>query len=58
MGIEDLDEDELFHLALWIAATPVETACVDLRTAPAWRFAQTRAAVDQGEIEDFPAIND
>jgi hypothetical protein len=58
MDIDDLDEDEFFHLAQWIAAIPSETTCVDLRTASAWRFAQTRAAVDKGDIKDFPAIND
>jgi hypothetical protein len=56
MDITDLDEDEFAHLVQWIARTSTENAPVDLRGAPAWRFARARAAVDAGEITEFPDI--
>lgn len=50
MDIADLDDDELIHLALWLAAAPVDAGPVDLCHAAAWRFAQARIAVDRGEV--------
>jgi hypothetical protein len=57
MNINDLDDDEFAHLAQWIAATSRQ-ATIDLRTAPAWRFAQARVAVDIGDVKEFPDISD
>lgn len=55
MNLNDLDEDELAHLAQWVAAVSSQTT-IDLRTAPAWRFAQARLAVDAGDLKEFPDI--
>lgn len=56
MDINDLDEDEFAHLVQWLMATPFYTGLLDLRTAPAWRFAKARAAVDAGDITEFPDV--
>jgi hypothetical protein len=58
MDIADLDDDELIHLALWLAAAPVDAGPVDLCHATAWRFAQARIAVDRGEVTSFPEIRE
>jgi hypothetical protein len=63
MDIADLDDDELIHLALWLAAAPVDAGPVDLCHAAAshkaaWRFAQARIAVDRGEVTSFPEIRE
>lgn len=57
MNIENLDEDELAHLAQWIATTSFQTT-IDLRAAPAWRFAQARTAVDTFDLREFPDISE
>lgn len=57
MNINDLDEDEFAHLAQWIATISTQTT-VDLRTAPAWRFARARVAVETGELKEFPEISE
>ena len=57
MNLNNLDEDEFAHLAQWVAASGPQTT-VDLRTAPAWRFAQARLAVDAGDLEEFPDISE
>ena len=56
MNIESLDDDEFAHLVQWLAAVSTGAGVVDLRHAPAWKFAQVRAAVDEGRITQFPDV--
>lgn len=57
MDLDDLDEDEFAHLAMWIAVSSQQYT-IDLRTAPAWRFARARAALDEGDLTEFPDISE
>jgi hypothetical protein len=57
MDINDLDEDEFTHLVQWLTANLPDAGVVDLRVAPAWKFAQARAAVEVGGNTQFPEIN-
>lgn len=57
MNLNDLDEDEFAHLAQWVAVASPQTT-IDLRTAPAWRFAQARLAVDKDDLKEFPDISE
>lgn len=57
MDITDLDDDEFEHLVLWLRTVALGREPLDLRAAPAWRFAQLRMAVDAGAISYFPEIN-
>lgn len=57
MNLNDLDEEELAHLAQWVAATSPQTT-IDLRIAPSWRFAQARLAEDICDLSDFPDISE
>lgn len=57
MNLNSLDEDELAYLAQWVAAVSSQTT-IDLRTAPAWRFAQARLAVEAGDLREFPDIKE
>lgn len=56
MDVTDLDDDEFAHLVQWLTTVYADAGPVDLRTAPAWRFAQVRAATDAGELTEFPDI--
>ena len=56
MNLNDLDDDELACLAQWLVANSPQTI-VDLRNAPAWRFAHARLAVDAGDLAEFPNIS-
>lgn len=58
MDIDDLDDDELDHLAQWLAMAPLASGPIDLRRASAWRFAQARIAVEKGDAASFPDIGD
>ena len=57
MDFNDLDEDELAYLAQWIAVTSPQTT-IDLRIAPAWRFAQARLAAYTRDLSEFPDIGE
>lgn len=54
MNVEDLDDDEIDHLSLWMARLPVSDGPVDLRTSPAWQFALRREAVEAQGLDHFP----
>jgi hypothetical protein len=56
MDIEDLDDDELTHLALLLATAPMDAGPVDRHDAAARRFALARVAVDRDEVTSFPEI--
>lgn len=54
MVVEDLDDDEVHHLSLWLATLPLRDGPVDLRTSPAWRFALRRETVEAQGLNYFP----
>jgi hypothetical protein len=58
MNLNDLDEDEFAHLVQWLTANPLGPGPIDLRIAPAWRFAEARFAVEARKLVEFPGISD
>lgn len=56
MNVEDLDDDEIDHLSLWLAKMSVDDGAVDLRMSPAWQFALRRVDVSVEGLEHFPKL--
>jgi len=54
MVVEDLDDDEIDHLTLWLANLPLSDGAVDLRDSPSWKFALRREAVENLGLTQFP----
>lgn len=54
----DLDDDELDHLAHWLASAPLISGQIDLRRASAWRCTEARIAVENREATSFREVGE